>query len=66
MFSTIDQVYKNCYDSGNDVDMIMTSVLYITVLENYKDIDNIVVHIIEKVIKHLPSAKTDNMRKMFI
>jgi Importin, protein involved in nuclear import len=67
LFKTIDKLYDYCYDSQSDVEMVIASVLYITLIENYvNEIDDIVRFILDKSIFHLPKAKSIMMKKMFI
>jgi len=67
LFRTIDRIYEICYNGETDVDMVVVSLLYICIIENYpKEIDEVVTYILEKVSVNLPKAKTNMMRKMHI
>jgi hypothetical protein len=67
LFKSIDRVFQICFNGQSDVDMVIASILYVTVLENYpKQVDDILTYILDKMITILPKAKSSMMRKMVI
>lgn len=66
LFKGIEKIFDVCYDSGSDMEMAIASGLYITVIENYQEIDDVVKYIIRIVYSNIEKSKSKVMLKMHL